>query len=78
MRLHLPKSARRVAVMAAAAASLVVLGGCSAEQKDEIKRLAEPVGITERSDTMHSLWMWSWLAAMLVGILVWGLIGWPA
>ena len=76
MRLHLPKSARRVAVMAAAAASLVVLGGCSAEQKDEIKRLAEPVGITERSDTMHSLWMWSWLAAMLVGILVWGLIGW--
>ena len=76
MRLHLPKSARRVAVMAAGVASLVLLGGCSTEQKDEIKRLAEPVGITERSDTMHSLWMWSWLAAILVGILVWGLIGW--
>jgi cytochrome c oxidase subunit 2 len=65
-----------VAVMAAGGASLVLLGGCSAEQTEEIKRLAEPVGITERSDTMHSLWMWSWLAAMLVGVLVWGLIGW--
>jgi cytochrome c oxidase subunit 2 len=65
-----------VAVTAAGSASLVLLGGCSAEQTEEIKRLAEPVGITERSDTMHSLWMWSWLAAMLVGVLVWGLIGW--
>ena len=65
-----------MAVTAAGSASLVLLGGCSAEQTEEIKRLAEPVGITERSDTMHSLWMWSWLAAMLVGVLVWGLIGW--
>ncbi len=74
MRLHLPKSARRVAATAAAAAGVVLLGGCSAADQEQIKRLGEPVGVTDRSGTAHSLWMWSWLAAILVGILVWGLI----
>jgi cytochrome c oxidase subunit 2 len=64
-----------VAAIAATSASLVLLSGCSTAEQESIKRLAEPVGITERSDTMHSLWMWAWLAAMLVGLLVWGLIG---
>ena len=75
MRLHLPKTVRTVAITAAVPASLVLLGGCSTAEQEQIKRLAEPVGITNRSDTMHSLWMWSWLAALLVGALVWGLIG---
>jgi cytochrome c oxidase subunit 2 len=39
-----------------------------------IKRLAQPVGATNRAPEMHTLWMGSWLAAILVGILVWGLI----
>ncbi len=75
MRLHLAKRARRVGLMAALSASLVLLGGCSTAEQESIKRLAEPEGITDRSQTLHNLWMGSWLAALLVGVAVWGLIG---
>jgi cytochrome c oxidase subunit II len=74
LRLHLPTHARRVGLMVALAVSLVLLGGCSSSERDSIKRLAEPKGITDRSDELHSLWMGSWLAALLVGVVVWGLI----
>jgi len=78
LRLHLPDSAsraRRVGVIAVASAGLLLLGGCSSAEQDSIKRLAQPEGVTDRTDAMASLWMGSWLAAMLTGILVWSLIG---
>jgi cytochrome c oxidase subunit 2 len=51
------------------------LAGCDAAERTSIKRLAQPVGATDRTQEIHSLWMGSWLAAMIVGVLVWGLIG---
>jgi cytochrome c oxidase subunit 2 len=57
-----------------ASTGMLMLGACSAKQETEWKRLAEPVGATNRAPVMHHLWMGSWLAAILVGILVWGLI----
>jgi cytochrome c oxidase subunit II len=51
------------------------LAGCDAADKTSIRRLAQPVGATDRTQEIHSLWMGSWLAAMIVGVLVWGLIG---
>ena len=33
-----------------------------------------PVASTEEAPIMHDLWMWSWLAAMITGVIVWGLI----
>jgi cytochrome c oxidase subunit 2 len=57
-----------------ASAGTLFLGACSAKDQTEIKRLAQPVGATDRADNIHSLWMGSWLAAILIGILVWGLI----
>ncbi len=55
---------------------LLLLGACSSEQRDEWGRLAMPEGASDRSGYIHHLWNGAWLAAMLVGVLVWGLIGW--
>jgi cytochrome c oxidase subunit 2 len=53
---------------------VLLLGACSSAEESSIKRLAQPEGVTDRTDAMASLWMGSWLAAMIVGVVVWGLI----
>lgn len=35
-----------------------------------------PEGITEQSKYVEDLWIWSWVAALAVGVLVWGLTLW--
>ena len=35
-----------------------------------------PEGITEQSKYVEDFWIWSWVAALAVGILVWGLTLW--
>ena len=75
MGLPSPHRVRRVGLGAVLAVGLVLVAGCSAEDKSQIRRLAEPVGVTDRTASLHGLWMGAWLAAVLVGILVWGLIG---
>jgi cytochrome c oxidase subunit 2 len=75
--LQLPKrgrALRRVGATAMVAAGLLLLGACSTEDKAQIRRLAMPEPITDRAPLTDDLWRWSWLAAILVGILVWGLI----
>jgi cytochrome c oxidase subunit 2 len=56
------------------ATALLFLSGCSQDQEGEIKRLAMPVASTKEAPLIHDLWMWSWLAAMVTGVIVWGLI----
>ncbi len=65
---------RRVALGGLVAVALLVLSGCSAEQEGEIRRLAMPKASSKEAVPIHDLWMGAWLAAILVGILVWGLI----
>lgn len=55
--------------------ALAALTGCSAETQGSIERLAMPESASEQAPAMQALWQWSWLAAMLTGVLVWGLIG---
>lgn len=74
MSLELPKRVRHAAVGLTAASALLFLSGCSAEDKDQIGRLAMPDPRSEEAHFVYDLWQWSWLAAMLTGILVWGLI----
>jgi cytochrome c oxidase subunit II len=74
LRLHLPKKVGKFGLLSMAAASMLLLGACSAKDQTEIKRFAQPVGATDRADSIHNLWMGSWLAAILIGVLVWGLI----
>lgn len=75
MSLQLPERVRRVGLMASASAGVLLLSACSAQERNSIRRLAQPEGVTDRTDAIHGLWMGAWLAAILVGILVWGLIG---
>jgi cytochrome c oxidase subunit II len=72
--LELPKRFRRPALGGLMATALLLLSGCSQEQEGEIKRLAMPVASTKEAPLIHDLWMWSWLAAMITGVVVWGLI----
>jgi cytochrome c oxidase subunit II len=72
--LQLPKRARRVGLYTVLTAGTLLLGACSVEDKTQIKRLAMPVGATDRAPHTYHLWQGAWLAALLVGVLVWGLI----
>jgi cytochrome c oxidase subunit 2 len=76
--LQLPKRGRsgraRVGTMAMVSAGLLLLGACSTEDKDQVRRLAMPDPITDRGTFTFDLWQGAWLAAILVGILTWGLI----
>jgi cytochrome c oxidase subunit 2 len=72
--LVLPKRFRRVAFGGLLAVALVLLNGCAADKDSDIKRLAMPVPSTKEAPHVYDLWMWAWLAAILTGILVWGLI----
>jgi cytochrome c oxidase subunit 2 len=66
--------ARRIGVAVLGVVALLMLSSCSTAEQDSWKRLAEPKGITDRSDTLHSLWIGAWIAALIVGVIVWTLI----
>jgi len=55
-----------------AVACALALSGCGAS----VKRGFLPQGVTNQSGRITSLWTGSWLAALGVGVLVWGLILW--
>ncbi|MGH3446550.1 MAG: aa3-type cytochrome oxidase subunit II [Nocardioidaceae bacterium] len=55
---------------------LLVLSGCSQDTIDQMKRLGLPPPASDRSPYMSSLWIGGWIAAAVVGLLVWGLILW--
>ncbi|GAA4863031.1 aa3-type cytochrome oxidase subunit II [Saccharopolyspora rosea] len=51
----------------------VAATGCST---DEVLRFGWPTGVTPQADAMRQLWTWSVIAALIVGVIVWGLIFW--
>lgn len=51
----------------------VAATGCST---DEVLRFGWPQGVTPQAESMRQLWTWSVIAALAVGVLVWGLIFW--
>lgn len=74
MGLDLSSRWRRVALASLLVSATVFLSGCSAEEKGSLKRLAEPLPITKQATELHHLWIWAWVAAMSVGVIVWGLM----
>ncbi len=66
---------RRGALVAAVGA-LLFLTGCSAQQQHEWSNFAMPDPATEQADHIFSLWRWAWVAALITGAIVWGLIFW--
>ena len=74
-RAALRRRCRRAAASAIGGASLLLLTGCSEATKQQWKRLGLPPPTSNRSSYMSTLWIGSWIAALAVGVLVWGLIG---
>ena len=54
------------------------LTGCTPGQVGALKRLGLPVAASDRAPYIHDLWIGTWIAAGIVGVGVWGLIGWAS
>ena len=67
---------RRVTVLAGLGIILVLLAGCSAETQHEWQNLAMPDPVTAQGQHIFYLWRYAWIAAMVTGVIVWGLILW--
>jgi len=72
--LQLPKRARNVAFGAVAGGAVLLLSGCSAEDKAQWKRVAMPSPASVEGHGMLQLWQWAWVAALSVGVITWALI----
>lgn len=56
--------------------TVLALGACSRADVEERLRFGWPRGITEQASDMRVLWTWSSVAALAVGVVVWGLMFW--
>jgi cytochrome c oxidase subunit II len=76
--LQLPKRGHRfparAGTVAMVSAGLLLLGACSTQDRDQVGRLALPEAGTDRALFTEELWRYGWLAAIIVGVIVWGLI----
>ena len=73
---RLGTASRRVKTAVSAAAlglGALMLSGCDAR---EVMRFGWPAGVTPEAKKMGDLWSWSVIAALIMGVLVWGLIFW--
>ena len=61
---------RRLALVAGLGASAVLLGGCSTAAKN----FGMPTPATEEGEHILNLWQGAWIAALVTGVVVWGLI----
>jgi len=72
--LQLPQRLRRVGWWAVTVPGVLTLAACSEQTQDQWKRGGLPEGVTDESDAVINFWQWTWVAALIVGVLVWGLI----
>jgi cytochrome c oxidase subunit 2 len=68
----------RPGLLALSLFGLLFLAGCSTELVDQMKRLGFPPPAGDRSDHILDLWIGTWIAALAVGFIMWGLIVWAA
>jgi cytochrome c oxidase subunit 2 len=66
---------RAIGLAGVAALLVASLSGCS---WDEAIRFGWPKGISPQAESMQELWIGSTIAALVVGVFVWGLIFWCA
>lgn len=78
MGLQVPKLSgapmRRSLKIALLGVTMLVLAGCSEADTHQIKNLAMPDRATAQGPYTYELWKWAWVAAMVTGVIVWGLI----
>jgi cytochrome c oxidase subunit 2 len=68
-------SRARLLVALASTGGLLFLAGCSSQDVGALKRLGLPEAATDRAPAIANLWIGSWIAAGIVGLTVWGMIG---
>ena len=59
-------------MLGGAAALLVLLAGCSGQAA----RFGLPEPASDRAPYIADLWIGAWVASLVIGVFVWGLIGW--
>ncbi len=74
MGLQQPPRLGRVGRWAASAVGLLALTACSATTQGEWERGAMPEGAAEHSASVITFWQWTWVTALIVGVMTWGLI----
>lgn len=57
------------------AATGLLLAGCSQDTADQWTRWGLPEAASDRALHIGSLWNGAWIASMIIGVFVWGLIG---
>jgi cytochrome c oxidase subunit 2 len=67
---------RKARLVGAGLLAAVSLAGCDATSFRDHFRFGWPHGVTKQAERMEKLWEWSTIAALVVGVLVWGLIFW--
>jgi cytochrome c oxidase subunit 2 len=65
---------RRTVRVALLGVTMLVLAGCSEADTHQIKNLAMPDRASAQGPYTYELWKWAWVAAMVTGLIVWGLI----
>ena len=65
---------RKAATALVLTAATLGLSGCAAELVDQWGRGGLPEPATEETPLVSNLWIGTWVAALAVGVLVWGLI----
>lgn len=69
---------RRIGLAGLLGLSGLVLTGCNVAPPDNgffhALRMGWPTGITPESKEMGNLWVWVWVTAWIVGIVMWGLL----
>ena len=65
---------RRVGLVASLSLAAVMLSGCGID--NAVLRFGWPSGVTPQADRMRELWTWSVIAALIMGVIVWGLTFW--
>jgi cytochrome c oxidase subunit 2 len=54
----------------------LLLSGCSVNGAQKDLRFGWPTGVTREATRMRVLWTWAGVAALVLGVIVWGLIFW--
>jgi cytochrome c oxidase subunit II len=65
---------RRLLVGSGVVLGTLLLTGCSSATTEQWKRLGLPEGASDRTEAVRSLWIGAWIAALIVGVMVWALI----
>jgi cytochrome c oxidase subunit 2 len=54
--------------------AVLAVSACSEDDRDAWARGAMPEGASDRSGYVIEFWQWTWVAALAIGVLTWGLM----